>query len=64
MKLPSYLAKSRHGIFYFRIVYLAGAKKLEKRWSLYTKNPIEAKNLALKPRAELNERLHAGKLDL
>jgi integrase len=47
MKLPSYLARSRHGVFYFRITFLIDFIRKEKRWSLHTKNPVEAKRLSL-----------------
>lgn len=55
MKLPSYLARSRHGVFYFRITYLFNSIRKEKRWSLHTKNPIEAKQLSLKICATLDD---------
>lgn len=55
MKLPSYLARSRHGVFYFRITYLFDSIRKEKRWSLHTKNPIEAKQLSLKICATLDD---------
>lgn len=42
MKLPSRLAKSRHGVFYFRLTFLEGDKIKEKRISLRTKCPQEA----------------------
>ena len=47
MKLPSYLARSRHGIFYFRITFIIDFVRKEKRWSLHTKDPVEAKRLSL-----------------
>uniref|UniRef100_UPI0035B4B9CC site-specific integrase n=1 Tax=Hylemonella sp. TaxID=2066020 RepID=UPI0035B4B9CC len=47
MKLPSYLAKSRHGVFYYRITVRRGAAIQEKRWSLNTRSPAEAKLKAL-----------------
>ena len=43
MKLPSYLAKSRHGIYYFRLTFRSGFTTKEKRISLRTKNPQEAR---------------------
>ncbi|WP_211460825.1 hypothetical protein [Collimonas silvisoli] len=43
MKLPSYLALSRHGVFYFRLTYRIGFALKEKRFSLRTKNPQEAR---------------------
>lgn len=55
MKLPSYLALSRHGVFYFRLTYLIGLARKEKRWSLHTKNPVEAKRLSLKICATLGD---------
>jgi len=55
MKLPSYLALSRHGVFYFRITFLVGLIRHEKRWSLHTKNPVEAKRLSLIICATLGE---------
>ena len=45
MKLPSYLVLSRHDVFYFRITYLIGSIRKEKRWSLHTRSPVEAKAL-------------------
>ncbi|HPT51505.1 MAG TPA: hypothetical protein PKZ22_15200 [Accumulibacter sp.] len=47
MKLPSHLAKSRHGVFYFRLTFRLGATTKEKRISLRTKNPQEARFKAL-----------------
>lgn len=55
MKLPSYLALSRHGVFYFRLTFLVGLARKEKRWSLHTKNPVEAKRLSLKICASLGD---------
>lgn len=46
MKLPSYLAKSRHGVYYFRLTFKFGAAVKEKRISLRTKNPQEARTKA------------------
>ncbi|MCG9107716.1 phage integrase N-terminal SAM-like domain-containing protein [Laribacter hongkongensis] len=43
MKLPSHLAKSRHGVFYFRLTFRLGATTKEKRISLRTKNSQEAR---------------------
>ncbi len=43
MKQPSHLAKSRHGVFYFRLTFRAGSAIKEKRISLKTKNPQEAR---------------------
>ena len=64
MKLPSYLAKSRHGIFYFRLIYFVDSRRLEKRWSLHTKDPVEAKNLSLKIRAAMSDNLKVRWNDL
>lgn len=47
MKLPSHLVKSRHGIFYFRLTSRRGSTTVDKRWSLHTRNPAEAKRRAL-----------------
>lgn len=47
MKLPSHLAKSRHGVFYFRLTIRRGTTTQEKRWSLQTRDPAEAKIKAL-----------------
>lgn len=47
MKLPSYLVQSRHGIFYFRLTYFSNSTRKEKRWSLRTRNPVEAKRMSL-----------------
>lgn len=55
MKLPSYLALSRHGVFYFRLTFFVGSIRKEKRWSLHTKNPVEAKRLSLKICASLGD---------
>lgn len=43
MKQPSHLAKSRHGVFYFRLSFRTGSTIKEKRISLKTKNPQEAR---------------------
>lgn len=43
LKLPSYIAKSRHGIYYFRLTFRVGFSLKEKRISLRTKNPQEAR---------------------
>ena len=48
MKLHSYLVVSRHGIFYFRITYCIGTIRKERRWSLLTRDPAEARRLSLK----------------
>lgn len=55
MKLPSYLAQSRHGVFYYRLTFLVGTIRKEKRWSLHTKNSVEAKRLSLKICASLGD---------
>jgi hypothetical protein len=39
LHLPSHLAKSRHGVFYFRLTFKTGGVTKEKRISLLTKNP-------------------------
>ena len=43
MKQPSHLAKSRHGVFYFRLSFRTGSAIKEKRISLKTKSPQEAR---------------------
>ncbi|TJZ73765.1 hypothetical protein [Chitiniphilus eburneus] len=43
MKLASHLAKSRHGVFYFRLSVREGSATREKRVSLRTTNPQEAR---------------------
>ena len=43
MKLASHIAISRHGIYYFRLTYGSGDTTKEKRISLRTKNPQEAR---------------------
>lgn len=43
LKLPSHLAKSRHGVFYFRLSTRVGSATRETRLSLRTKNPQEAR---------------------
>ncbi|HEX7633732.1 MAG TPA: hypothetical protein VF427_00455 [Noviherbaspirillum sp.] len=48
MKLPSYLAKSRHGIYYFRLTFRSGFTTKERRTSLRTKSPREARFKALR----------------
>jgi hypothetical protein len=53
MKLPSCLAQSRHGIFYFRLTYFVDSTRKEKRWSLRTKNPVNAKRMSLQLSAHL-----------
>jgi integrase len=47
LKLPSHLAISRHGIFYFRLTVRCGSTIREKRWSLKTRDPAQAKIKAL-----------------
>jgi len=47
LHLPSHLAKSRHGVFYFRLIFRAAGTTKEKRISLRTKNPQEARFKAL-----------------
>lgn len=47
LKLPSHLAKSRHGVFYFRLTFKIGGTTKEKRISLRTKNSREARFKAL-----------------
>jgi hypothetical protein len=47
VKLPSHLAKSCHGVYYFRISYRVGFALKEKRISLQTKNPQEARAKAV-----------------
>jgi hypothetical protein len=47
VKLPSHLAKSRHGVYYFRFSYRVGFALKEKRISLQTKNPQEARAKAV-----------------
>ncbi|WP_407059305.1 hypothetical protein ACKZDW_03035 (plasmid) [Ralstonia syzygii subsp. celebesensis] len=43
MRLPSHLAKSRHGVFYFRLTFKTAGTTKEKRISLRTKGPQEAR---------------------
>ena len=47
LNLPSHLAKSRHGVFYFRLTFRVGAATKEKRISLRTKNSQEARFKAM-----------------
>lgn len=47
LHLPSHLAKSRHGVFYFRLTFRSGGVTTERRISLRTKNPQEARFKAL-----------------
>ncbi|TXD06011.1 hypothetical protein FTI75_03530, partial [Burkholderia pseudomallei] len=47
LQLPSHLAKSRHGVFYFRLTFRTAGATKEKRISLRTKNPQEARFKAL-----------------
>ncbi|MGA4048819.1 hypothetical protein ACI2TP_19540 [Ralstonia nicotianae] len=47
LRLPSHLAKSRHGVFYFRLTFRTGGVTTERRISLRTKNPQEARFKAL-----------------
>ena len=53
MKLPSYLVKSRHGIFYFRLTVRNESGVHERRFSLGTREPHQAKLKALYISAEL-----------
>lgn len=51
MKLPSYLKRSRHQVFYFRYVIPQALRaffngRQEIKWSLRTRDPIEAKRLS------------------
>ena len=43
MKLPAYTAKSRHGVYYYRLQYFDGTKRKEQRFSLGTKSPRVSK---------------------
>lgn len=43
LKLASHLAISRHGIYYFRLTFVSGEITREKRVSLRTKSPQEAR---------------------
>lgn len=45
--LPRHLTKSRHGVFYFRLSFRMGATTKEKRISLQTKIPQEARFKAM-----------------
>ncbi|MDO9148803.1 MAG: hypothetical protein Q7U52_14280 [Hydrogenophaga sp.] len=54
MKLPSHLVKSRHGVFYFRLTIRRGIKTQEKRCSLHTRDPAEAKAKSLYISAAIN----------
>ncbi len=47
LHLPSHLAKSRHGVYYFRLTFRTGGVTTERRISLRTKNPQEARFKAL-----------------
>jgi len=47
LHLPSHLAKSRHGVFYLRLTFRTGGVSTERRISLRTKNPQEARFNAL-----------------
>jgi hypothetical protein len=47
VKLPSHLAKSRDGVYYFRLSYRVGFALKEKRISLQTKSPQEARAKAV-----------------
>jgi hypothetical protein len=55
MKRPSHLAKSRHGVYYFRLTIRTGAATQEKRWSLNTRDPADAKVKALYISAAMTE---------
>lgn len=47
MKLASYLKRSRHGIYYYRIQYRDGSsRRREMSASLGTRDPLEARSLA------------------
>lgn len=56
IKIPR-LGKTRHGVFYVRVYFFAqnGQRKL-KQHSLFTKNPEEARALALKFNLQIEER--------
>lgn len=47
MKLPSYLTKSRHGVYYYRIQFTTDKKRREQRITLSTKCPKVAKAKAI-----------------
>ena len=57
MKLPSYLVRNRHGVYYFRLTFLVDSVRKEKRWSLRTKDSFEAKQIALLLSASLRENI-------
>ncbi|MBT9166623.1 MAG: hypothetical protein DDT25_01316 [Chloroflexi bacterium] len=47
MNLPSYLVRSRHGVFYFRLTFREDGNIRERRWSLRTRSPSQARARAL-----------------
>ena len=47
LKLPSHLAESRHGVFYFQLTFKLGGSTKEKRISLRTKNSQDARFKAM-----------------
>lgn len=48
MNLPAKLAKSRHGIFYYRHQYQENGRRREQRISLGTRHPATAKKMAVR----------------
>jgi hypothetical protein len=55
LKLPSRLALSRHGIYYFRLQFQLDSKRRERRISLSTNNPQIAKAKAIQISAMMLE---------
>ena len=47
MKISAHLCTSRHGVFYFRQTSTAAKKQRARKISLYTKDPITAKEKAI-----------------
>lgn len=45
LHLPSHLAKSRHGVFYFRLTFRTGGVTTERRIATRKRNKLAAKTL-------------------
>jgi len=47
MRIFAHLCQSRHGVYYFRQTSTVAGKQIAKKLSLYTKDPVEAKEKAI-----------------
>lgn len=62
MKIPANLAKSRHGVYYYRFQFIVAAKRKEQRFSLATKCPRTAKAKAIQISAIIAQKKYEGSI--